>query len=113
QLSAQSRCRSPHQTWNRKRISDAKTTLKIDQKDAKETKNGLCCLRFLLFDLSAQPTKRWTFTAIIPLPGLTTSCEDPIMRVCCLARFVLLFLAASAMPLVHQAVSEASVVGVV
>ena len=35
---------------NRKRINDAKTALKIEQKDAMETKNGLCCLRFLLFE---------------------------------------------------------------
>ena len=39
---------------NRKRINDAKTALKIEQKDAKETKKGLCCLRFLLFELSAK-----------------------------------------------------------
>ena len=35
---------------NGKRINDAKTALKIEQKDAMETKNGLCCLRFLLFE---------------------------------------------------------------
>src|SRR5438105_15911756 len=77
--SGRERLQPRHSVGNRKRINDAKTALKIEQKDAKETKKGLCCLRFLLLELSGQPSPTDSRPpALEVLHGLARFCSDDV-----------------------------------